>query len=119
LRKEKEKHSEKESANFTGSWPLFGKKNLRGTLGYQSSTPRDESAFFLQAGVFKHHMTAKGEVGKGEHQVTWLEGRIGGVAGVWPWRPSGLGSFVCCFSHSFISGSHIFIVPVLLSLPTF
>jgi hypothetical protein len=32
LRKGKERHSGKESATFTGSRPLFGKKDLSGVL---------------------------------------------------------------------------------------
>jgi hypothetical protein len=44
--KEKERHSEKESLSFTSSRPLFGKKDLRGTLNHQSSTLRGTRACF-------------------------------------------------------------------------
>jgi hypothetical protein len=40
FRIKKERHSEDESATFTSCRPLFGKKDLRGNLGHQSSTLR-------------------------------------------------------------------------------
>jgi hypothetical protein len=64
-------------------------------------------------------VVGKGEVGKGGRQVVWLEGRMGevldlGWEGLWGWH-------LCLlfFSHSFIWGSHIYIVSVLLGIPTF
>lgn len=40
LKERKKSYSEKESATFTNSRPLFGKEDLRGALDHQSSTLR-------------------------------------------------------------------------------
>jgi hypothetical protein len=66
LRKEKERNSEEESATFTSSRPLFRKKDLRGTLGHQSSTLRGTRA------RFSHRL--------GILSIVWREmGRLGGL----------------------------------------
>jgi hypothetical protein len=46
LKERKKSYSEKESATFTNSKPVFGKKDLRGSLGHQCSTLRGTRAHF-------------------------------------------------------------------------
>jgi hypothetical protein len=81
---------------------------------------REESMFFLQAGVFKCGVMGKEEVGKGGCQDSMARREDRGRC----WRLAGkairAGQFcVLFFSHPFIWGSHIYTVSVLLSIPTF
>jgi hypothetical protein len=58
--------------------------------------------FFLQAGVFKHRVVGKEEVGKGGHQVAWLEGRMGEVTDIVWESHRGWAVLRVVFSHSFL-----------------
>jgi hypothetical protein len=69
---------------------------------------REESMFFLQAGVFKCGVMGKEEVGKGGCQDSMARREDRGRC----WRLAGkairLGSFACCFSLTLLSGVAIF-----------
>jgi hypothetical protein len=66
LKEKKRTYSEKESVTLTSSRPLFGKKDLRGTLSSQSTTLRVMRAHFsYRLGFFSIAWQERGSLGKG------------------------------------------------------
>jgi hypothetical protein len=61
------RETEKESVTLASSRSLLWRGDLRGTLGHQSNTERDESTPLLQAGVFKHPVVGKGRLEEDGH----------------------------------------------------